>query len=413
MFKNLIIFHFHNKKILLPFGVALIQIIINIIELTYPEKQKNPMLESLGGALSEMSIALIPLFNICTTKNISKKEENKKFNKKSIKHFLILIAIFSCFMATRIFLSNQMSASAQGGNKPQSKHTETNYCSIECLEMIFLCIISIIILKYKYYKHHIISFVIFFILCFLMDYIAEAFPELIQKGALFIILNILLTFLDSMNYGYQKYMMEVHYHPYWSIPLTIGITNVFIFVSMLIFCFSKGRDTIFKEKNVMFMGFYTYFENVEAGIIIGKQILNFVLSFFLYLLRTLTILHLAQDSVLINIAITKVINIVIEKHIYTLLILFAFQLIVLMIYLELIELNFWGLNKNTRRNIYFRERNDTYFGGFGRDSCFSLSSIEVFPDYLIDCRRPLDKEIYPYEKDNNKVMLEMSKSFKE
>ena len=65
---KLIRFGNFNKKLFLPFGLAFMQILINIMNATFPEKMKNQILESLGAALSEMAIALIPLFNIFSVK---------------------------------------------------------------------------------------------------------------------------------------------------------------------------------------------------------------------------------------------------------------------------------------------------------------------------------------------------------
>ena len=59
---KLIKFGYFNKKIFLPFGVAIAQILINIMNKTLPEEVKNQPFEMLGASLSQMSISLIPLF---------------------------------------------------------------------------------------------------------------------------------------------------------------------------------------------------------------------------------------------------------------------------------------------------------------------------------------------------------------
>jgi len=50
-----------------------------------------------------------------------------------------------------------------------------------------------------------------------------------------------------------------------------------------------------------------------------------------------------------------------SKH-YYFLILFIFQIFCLLIYLEIIELNFLGLNKNTKRNIRTRSLSEILVG---------------------------------------------------
>ena len=85
-----------------------------------------------------------------------------------------------------------------------------------------------------------------------------------------------------------------------------------------------------------------------------------ILNFALNLLRTLTIVNLTPDYVLISFTISRIFMIVLESKRYECLALFPIQFITLMFYLELIELNFFGLNKNTKRNIHERERREMF-----------------------------------------------------
>ena len=58
------------------------------------------------------------------------------------------------------------------------------------------------------------------------------------------------------------------------------------------------------------------------------------------------------------------------------------SIITLMFYLEIFELNFLGLNKNTRRNIQEREKEEMLFQEkTSRTS--SSSEIEISPDYIV------------------------------
>ena len=58
--------------------------------------------------------------------------------------------------------------------------------------------------------------------------------------------------------------------------------------------------------------------------------------------------------------------------------------IFLLIFLEIIELNFCGLNDNTKRNVELRGLIDIT-GEYGRDSSIGLSrTIDVNEDYSID-----------------------------
>ena len=59
---------------------------------------------------------------------------------------------------------------------------------------------------------------------------------------------------------------------------------------------------------------------------------------------------------------------------------YFFQFIALMIHLEILELNFCGLNKFTKRNIDFRGIKD--YSGEGRDSTVGFN-IDIDKDYSI------------------------------
>ena len=61
-------------------------------------------------------------------------------------------------------------------------------------------------------------------------------------------------------------------------------------------------------------------------------------------------------------------------------ILFFFQFILLMIFLEIIELNFCGLNKNTKENIRIRSDNDLLDDIQHCDS----NKIEVLSQYIFE-----------------------------
>ena len=195
-------------------------------------------------------------------------------------------------------------------------------------------------------------------MCFFIDLIVGNFPDLFSKGSIIIILNIIIVLLDALDYNYQKYMMEFLFHSFWGISLTLGLINLICFSIMLIIFLIKGKENSIKEENLMAMAFYKYFEEVDTGIIIVKHILNLILNFALNLLRTLTIVNLTPDYVLISFTISRIFMIVLESKQYECLALFPIQFITLMFYLELIELNFFGLNKNTKRNIHERERRE-------------------------------------------------------
>ena len=221
----------------------------------------------------------------------------------------------------------------------------------------------------------------------------------------------MVVLVDAIGYGYQKYMMDVLFHPYWSVSLAIGLTSFIVNSGLLMACLIKGKEKSIKENNQMFIGFYKYFEEVDLGIIIVKHLLNFILSFFLNLFRSLTILYFTPDYILISFTISRILDIVMETEAYECLVLFILQFITLMFYLEIFEFNFWDLNKNTRRNIQEREREEMLFQE--RTSRTSSSSeIEISPDYIVyNKNRNSTKDIRTQSSDSYNHIYELNEKY--
>ena len=382
-------FGFRNKKLLIPFALALTQIIINIVVILLKEPIRNPTLDMIVTGVSEISFLLIPYLNINSLRENSNRTNKDRYPlKKKILHFSILFFIFGLYVILNIFIGVQ-------GNKYAQNPHNSGFSCLECLEMVFLCIVSIILLKYKYYRHHIVSIIFFIILCICIDLILDNFPYMYKRGALYIIINVIIVLLDAIDYGYQKYMLDALYYPFWYIPFTIGLVNLIIFGIITIVCLITGEENSIKQKNPMFIGFYKYFHEVTPGIIALKQILvNFILTFILNLFRSLTLIHFIPDYILISFSMSRIVNVVIETKIYLCLTLFPLQFFVLMFYLEIIELKFCGLNTNTRKNIQIRGQKEIKKGVDeleGRVSDLSNRSsnandIEIIPSYLISNR---------------------------
>ena len=85
---------------------------------------------------------------------------------------------------------------------------------------------------------------------------------------------------------------------------------------------------------------------------------------------------------------SRIVNVVIETRIYVCLALFPLQFFVLMLYLEIIELKFCGLNTNTRRNIQIRGQKELNKGindleGRISDLSSNANNIDINADYSV------------------------------
>ena len=100
-------FGFFGKKLLLPFGVALVQIIMGIMNSILPEKPKNSILEMVLAGFAEVSLALIPLFTKQSFKTYDKFVVYKL--KQRLLHHFILLIIFAVYIIINIITNIQNS----------------------------------------------------------------------------------------------------------------------------------------------------------------------------------------------------------------------------------------------------------------------------------------------------------------
>jgi hypothetical protein len=84
---------------------------------------------------------------------------------------------------------------------------------------------------------------------------------------------------------------------------------------------------------------------------------------------------------------------------YYSLILFFFQFIGLLIYIEIIELNFCNLNKNTIHKIQLREEIDRKMTEDENEEGVGSESLVEIGDYIIDDRKTKASEI-PFKIEN-------------
>ena len=107
-----------------------------------------------------------------------------------------------------------------------------------------------------------------------------------------------------------------------------------------------------------------------------------------------TIFYFTPNHLLISLELAKILNLFISnesKSKYYAIIPIFFQFFSLLIFLEVIELNFCGLNSNTRFNITKREIEEM------KEEETRDSLVEIEPGYLVD-----KNQIYEFEDINDK-----------
>ena len=374
MVKKILVLGDINKILLLPVFLAVSQIIYNIHTVKFPEPRSNQILETFSTCIGRIMILIIPrIYNVPIIEGNLKISKKKKF----LDYFLLCLSYFTnvILIVTSSLLNENFNLAKEHIKNPSA----TGDFFKNGLKMIFIAVISIFLLKYKYFVHNYIAIVAFFIFGFFSDILLDVFSNVEKMGYRSFIIDLVVTLTDAVQYCYQKYMIEKLYYPYWNVVLVPGLVLIVINIVILALALIYGKNT-----DIFFLkGFYKYFEDIKVGIIIGKFLINITLHFLIYTFTILTLYHFNPDFVLISLQLSKFVNVLMNKDTkeYYFIIFFVLQLFCLLIYLEIIELNFCNLNKNTRRNIQIRGK-DEVLGSFNRESDAS-SNIELTEGYVL------------------------------
>jgi len=360
---SIISYGFIDKKLFLVALIIIFKIINNVINNNYSYEYLNSYLGLLESEIGPILASIILYFKF---KN---KQKHKLKTKKSIKYIIILV-IFRAIQFGILNISNII----------MSKNLKYNYDillnSINGVEIIFISIATSLMLKYKYYAHHKISMIIYCLLGISIDFIFNNFFILNYKYIPIFIIEIIN---EILLYCYIKYMLDKLYYNYiyiifyWGI---IGSAIKFCTISgFIIYQRINGTDEILNNIN-------TYFSEINVAIIIFYQFVYHILdSAIHYSLIILLLYYLRPNHIIItdqiNVYLISMLNDNTSNKWYTI-IPFIFQILALFVYFEIIEINFWNLNKNTTKNILKREMEESEGEFFDNDN------IEIDNQYYIN-----------------------------
>jgi len=274
MKKKLIILGDLNSKYLLSLFLAIGHIGYNIFMNYFPGGRQNIVLELYSKSLGDTFVTFIPYI-------LKFSAEDKKNDKiKAIKkwlHYSILVLSYFLNISMKIILGWITKGNTQA--KEINPLFEGPFLYI-VVEMIFFTIVSIFLLKYKYYNHHFISMAAFLILGIISDLILNSYHQMGKYGFLVIFMEFLRIFADVIYYDYQKYMMEVQFYPYWKISFCIGILVFCTATLLLTYILSDSEKADSKVATIA--DFYLYFKEVHPGLIVGKQLIIILLYFITF-----------------------------------------------------------------------------------------------------------------------------------
>ena len=375
MVRKFIIFGELNKKHLLLLAFSLSQIAHKMYNrYFYPSIKSNTALDYYVISFGMMSVVFLPL--IMKIKYVESEKE-KILHKKKYLHFLLVGFIFLVYILMKLVPPLLKGIYAYNQGKSINSFSEGAFL-IMGIEIIVLTLLSFFMLKYKYYKHHIISIAVFIICGISCDLFLKYYEEMKEFSFFINFIEYFTIFTDSINYYFQKYMMEKLYYPYWKVSLCLGISYLIFSTAFLIYMLS-GKE----EDGSLFYLFYSYFKNENVGIKIGKLIIIYVSITVNSALNILIVYYFNPNYILISFQISKIVQVLIdeEKEKYYCIFFFVFQFLALMIYLEILELNFCGLNDNTKSRIDYRGRLELN-GDFDINS--SEDNVDLNNDYFLD-----------------------------
>ena len=347
-----------DKKLILLVFVTIVRT-INIF-VSNEDETSNGMLcsfeEEIGSIIAGLTLYFIFRHRI----NKSGKE------KRNILHLLILFLLRTIKSGyEKIFYYNV----------PDKTYRFNNILNTtNGLEIFIITGGTFLILNYKYHIHHMISMIIFCALGIGMDFLFDNYS--IQHFD-YIYIYIIYIINEALVYCYLKYMMDKLYYQYTEIILYWGLTGLivklFIYSGLSLYEYINDIEGYILEVR-------KYFAEASIISIIFLQFFYYIIDSAIYFsLIILLLFYLRPNHMIITDEIHVYLGIILYKNkpnkSYSV-IPFAFQILALLFYFEILEFNFCGLNKNTAKNIKNRERIE-----FARKSMDS-SRIELGDQYI-------------------------------
>ena len=222
-------------------------------------------------------------------------------------------------------------------------------------DIIFIILFSYIILNIKLYKHQYISIIIILISGLILNTI-----NLINKEINYIniLLSIITEFIYCLNIIANKYLMEYTFCSPFEICFYDGIISLILFIITLIIStnieIKEDKYAIEYEGKFYVDNFFDYYDSFN--------IKEFLYYFIYYLFPLITIQNYTPSHYLIILIFDYEFSFLLDKKIkwrfYLNIIMFVVIFFMILVFNEIIEINCFGFQKNTRKNISERAELD-------------------------------------------------------
>ena len=297
--------------------------------------------------------------NVHSIKYIYNSPYEKYLPKKEILNFLLICLIL--LLADIIENFANLMEHDKDYYFDESKEYSDDYILYEYL-IIF---VALKLGKEVYYKHQYISFFIL-ILFEVIKNIYFFIKGLYKKTNIFsIILNIIYSILYAIYFLYIKGLIKYKFISPYKCNFMIGVINVPIIILMS-FIISFTPLGIKKDNNDY------YYDNIfelfkDLGNIDVKSAIILISLPFVFGINVFILIRIINDYSIFHIYIPFLIQYFIENIIQNFELIdiifiiscFFIELIMILVFLEIIEIKFCGLNENLKRNIELRSMTES------------------------------------------------------
>ena len=368
-----------DKKLLIIIVIDIVHLINLIVLNEVSEKFFNNTLINLE---EEIGIIIIGLFMFCKYK----EKQNKTYkNKKSFKYILFLFLFRLIKSSYEIFCINIF----------DKKYRFTKVLNTtNGFILLLMSLVTYISLKYKYYIHHIISMFLYLAIGISIDLILHSYQEIKYDYIYFYIIYVVN---EVLIFCYIKYLMDKLYYNYKEVVIYWGITGliaiILTYVALYIYQYKLNiNNNIINELRE-----YFDFDKLKIVNFIFLQLLYVLLNGgIFYSLTILMVDYFKPNYTVITDQIYVFVRCIAyedRKNKYYTFITFVFQILALLIYFEIIELNFFKLNENTTKNILEREEIEKEEQNEDEQIKEEIQEIEINGEYILrDTITNLDEE---------------------
>ena len=353
-----------DKKIFIPISAGLLYFPFFLIRKNNEVKNHwiiSSLCSSMGMILSFIPLILsrLNMKKAMSKKNLMLKEKIKTndieisliYNKGSdeIKrkkfYYIFLSSILDCLQTLLITIN-------------YNKVVKVNFW---LLDLLFISALSYLILNVKLFKHQIISMILINIFGVILDFLFGNLIELFNNIGYFL-LRIFIEFCFSLSLIINKYCMEFKFSPPYEICFFIGLYTFCFYLIILIFASLIPCNLaicIIKDENnnkYYFDNFLIYISKINI-----KEFILFLIEMIIVglinILTILTIKYYTPCHVIIILIFGRILilieNFFVNIELYNIisLIIMALTFFILLIYTEIVILNFCDIQKNTKQNI--------------------------------------------------------------